>query len=105
MRSKRPLNVTQVKSNQSVREKHRGNATRAPKPVYRSFAYLQDFGELMGRKVFGAFVLWLVLRLGAAGLLARFGSFGRHYFLTGSNENDNGTASDSFTSTSLVSVL
>ena len=53
------LHIAQIESNQPVGEKDRGDATRAPKAMNSRFANLEDFSQLAGSQVVGAFVFWL----------------------------------------------
>ena len=59
MRTQSLLHIAQVEPNQSVSKKHCGDSAGAAKPVNCSFANLQDFSELTGSQIVGAFVFWL----------------------------------------------
>lgn len=59
LRAQRLLHIAQVEPNQSIGKEHCGNSTSSAKAMDGCFANLQDFSQLMGSQIIGAFVFWL----------------------------------------------
>jgi hypothetical protein len=61
------LHIAQIESDQPVGKKNRGDATRAAKTMNSRFADLEDFSQLTGGQVVGAFVFWLFRHIRLSG--------------------------------------